>query len=195
MHAGDWRSGAQTPEGEAESVFYLHPDGLLSAEAPKQEAPGRRARHDPDHPVPTSGGNILMSGFPAGSFDQQDIQARSDVLVYTGAPLQSDWEMLGTVQAHLRMTLSRPGLPIGLRISDVKPDGSAWNVVDTVQAGEHTIDIGRTAYRFSAGNRLRLEIYLSSFPRIESGTSPDWAKIHGTSQLHVSAGTSPVFQD
>ncbi|SDW41977.1 hypothetical protein SAMN05421781_1353 [Marinococcus luteus] len=195
MRAGEWRSGAEIPEGQSETVFYLHPDGLLSTEAPKQGAPGRRVRHDPDHPVPTSGGNILMSGFPAGSFDQQEIQERSDVLVYTTAPLRSDWEMLGTVQARLRMTLSRPGLPVGLRISDVKPDGSAWNVVDTVQAGEDTIDIGRTAYRFSAGNHLRLEIYLSSFPRMESGTSPARADIQGTSQLHVTAGTSPAFQN
>lgn len=195
MNASEWRSGAEVPEGQAGALFYLQPDGMLSGEIPKQEPPGRQVVHDPDHPVPTSGGNILMSGFPAGSFDQQEIQARNDVLVYTGAPLQSEWEILGTVQAHLRMTLSRSGLPIGLRVSEVKPDGSAWNVVDTVQAEERTIDIGRTAYRFSAGSRLRMEIYLSSFPRMENRQHPVWAEIHGASQLHVSAETPPVFKD
>ncbi|WP_022792407.1 CocE/NonD family hydrolase [Marinococcus halotolerans] len=195
MNAGEWRSGADIPEGRTEAVFYLQPDSLLSGEAPKQEAPGRRVRHDPDHPVPTSGGNILMSGFRAGSFDQQEIQKRGDVLVYTSAPLSKDWEVLGTVQAHLRLTLSRPGLTVGLRVSEVTPDGSSWNVVDTVQAGERTIDIGRTAYRFLAGSRLRVEVYLSSFPRAESSLEPVWAEIHGDSKLHVSAGTSPVFQD
>ncbi|MDZ5784186.1 CocE/NonD family hydrolase [Marinococcus luteus] len=197
MNAGKWRSGTKIPEGNSETVFYMHSDGLLFGDAPEQ-ASSIRIEHDPDYPVPTIGGNILMSGFPAGSFDQQEVQARSDVLVYTSAPLQENWEMLGTAQARLWMNASRPELPIGLRISEVQPDGSAWNVMDSLEgqpeaAGKRVIDIGRTAYWFSAGSRLRVEIYLSSFPRIENGTSPAWAEIQGSSQLHVIAGTLPVF--
>ncbi|WP_079474845.1 CocE/NonD family hydrolase [Marinococcus halophilus] len=197
MHTGEWRGSWEIPRGQTEAVFYLCQDGRLAVKAPGQ-AFGHRVEHDPKDPVPTNGGSILMSGFPAGSFDQQHLQKRSDMLVYTSGPLAENWEVSGNVQACLQVNASRPRLPVGLRVSEVKPDGASWNVVDTVQAqphadGELSINIGRTAYRFSAGNRLRLEIYLSSFPRIQSGATPAWTEVRSVSQLRITAENSPRF--
>src|SRR5699024_12397422 len=63
-------------------------------------------------------------------------------------------------------------LDLFIRVSDVHPDGSAYNVVDAMQRKKvtkdepvcMTIDINYTAYRIKAGHQLRVSIAGSNAP-------------------------------
>jgi putative CocE/NonD family hydrolase len=58
-HGGRWREEWEWPLARTRyTPFYLHHDGLLSPELPGSDAPPRRYTFDPEHPVPTIGGNL-----------------------------------------------------------------------------------------------------------------------------------------
>lgn len=61
MGANTWREAASWPPPGAGSVrYYLHPGGLLSPRALVTGAEPYRFVHDPDDPVPTCGGPLLL---------------------------------------------------------------------------------------------------------------------------------------
>lgn len=42
-----------------------------------------------------------QAALPAGAYDQREIESRSDVLVYTTPPLESEVEVTGPIECHL----------------------------------------------------------------------------------------------
>ncbi len=90
-------------------------DGTLTTTAPEEESSSTTFRFDPNHPVPTIGGNIssnqgLMTN---GGYDQRPrddthaannrlpLSERPDVLVFRTEPLAADLEVTGTVTVKL----------------------------------------------------------------------------------------------
>lgn len=63
--------------------YYLHGDGSASSSAPavNEGQASTSFVYDPANPVPTRGGNNL--DIPCGPLDQTDIDARSDVILFT----------------------------------------------------------------------------------------------------------------
>ncbi|CAI7999494.1 Cocaine esterase [Geodia barretti] len=102
MGANEWRSEQEWPLARTQYTdYYLHSegkantasgDGGLSVDAPEDEA-ADVFLYDPRNPAPTRGGALCCgaSFVPGGAYDQQDIEARNDVLCYTTPPLSSDW--------------------------------------------------------------------------------------------------------
>jgi len=183
------------PPGAKELRLYLHSggranglwgDGVLSAEAPGEE-PADRFVYDPENPVPTRGGGLCCSDvyLPGGAFDQREVEARPDVLVYTSAPLERDLEVIGPVKVRLFVASSAPDTDFTAKLVDVYPDGRAINVTDgilrlryrngreraeLVEPGrvyEVEVDLWYTAHVFRAGHRVRLEVSSSNFPRFD----------------------------
>ncbi|MGH8580870.1 MAG: CocE/NonD family hydrolase [Gammaproteobacteria bacterium] len=74
-------------------------DGKLRTALPAEPEPPDVYRYDPQLPVPTRGGAML--GPRAGIHLQEDVEARSDVLVYTPEVLQHDMEVTGPITAVL----------------------------------------------------------------------------------------------
>lgn len=131
---------------------------------------------DPENPVPTHGGNVLVAGQRSGMFEQGHIQDRDDVLVYTSEPLEADLDTLGTIQASIWASSETPLLDIFIRVSDVEPNKQVYNVVDTFHRESVVdkdkpfcvkLDVNHTAYRFKAGHSLRVEIAASNAPRFD----------------------------
>ncbi len=183
------------PPGAKELRLYLHSggrangllgDGVLSAEAPGEE-PADRFVYDPENPVPTRGGGLCCSDvyLPGGAYDQREVEARPDVLVYTSAPLERDLEVIGPVKVRLFVASSAPDTDFTAKLVDVYPDGRAINVTDgilrlryrngkeraeLVEPGrvyEVEVDLWYTAHVFRAGHRVRLEVSSSNFPRFD----------------------------
>ncbi len=123
--------------------------------------------------------------FVGGSFDQKVAEARSDVLVYTTAPLTKTIELAGPVRVSLYLSSDRKDTDLTIKLLDVYPDGRAYNLDESIQrvrwrdgwdkpvfmeAGHvYKVDIGplQTSNAFLPGHRIRVEVSSSNFPRFE----------------------------
>ncbi len=215
MGANVWRDEQEWPLARAvERRYYLHSqghantlhgDGSLSTEPPDDESADQYT-YDPANPVITRGGALLMAPeYPAGPFDQRPIEGRTDVLVYTSAPLSEDLEVTGPISVHLWAASSASDTDFVARLVDVHPDGYAQNLTDGIiraryrhaprggeevliepgQAYEYEIDLWSTSNLFKAGHRIRLDITSSNFPRWDR--NPNTGQPLGASAEMISA--------
>lgn len=196
MGANSWRASETWPPADMrQETWYLHSaghansasgGGLLSPEAPAAE-PADSFVYDPENPVPTVGGSTLMHPlFRAGALDQQTIETRDDVLVFTSAPLERPLVLAGPVTARLYVATDGPDTDFVARLVDVYPDGRAMTLTDGVTrmryregiespAGliepgrvyEIIVNLWATAVTFLPGHQVRLDVTSSNFPRWE----------------------------
>jgi uncharacterized protein len=173
MGANQWRSEAEWPPARAvDTPWFLGPEGALT---PVKESTSSTASYtyDPGDPVPTVGGAILLPDRPAGVFDQKPVEDRPDVLVFTSEPLTDDLEVTGRVTATITAATDGPTTDWVVRLCDVHPDGTSYNVTDgitRVQTTPHepaaaTVDLWSTSMVFKAGHRIRVQVTSSCFPR------------------------------
>ncbi len=197
MGANIWKSSESWPPANMTiRRWYLHSqgcantsagDGALSEQANATDEPADGFPYDPANPVPTVGGATLMHPiFRAGPIDQRSIEARSDMLVYTSAPLEQPLEVSGPVSVTLSVASDAPDTDFVARLVDVAPDGAAITLTDGIvrmryrdgvgasagplepgQVYTVTIDLWSTANVFLPGHRIRLDVTSSSFPRWE----------------------------
>ncbi|WP_255345574.1 CocE/NonD family hydrolase [Streptomyces chartreusis] len=175
MGANQWREEQQWPLARAvDTDLFLRADGGLAFDAPQADEGSDTYVYDPDDPVPTTGGALLMSSeFRSGPLDQAAVEERSDVLVYTTEPLTEDMEVTGRVRALVHAATDAPTTDWVVRLCDVAPEGISLNVVDGIvranttpgEFTEHAVDLWSTSYVFRAGHRLRVQITSSNFPR------------------------------
>ena len=191
-----WRTEQEWPLARAQDrdIYFhsagkansLNGDGLLSVDAPTQEPPDVYL-YDPRDPVPTQGGPLccIQAFVPGGAYDQQEIESRSDVLVYSTSPLESDLEVTGPVSLTLYAASSAPDTDFTAKLVDVAPCGCARNLTDSIiraryrmstdtpqpiepgQVYKYEIDLVATSNVFKKGHRIRLEVSSSNFPRFD----------------------------
>ncbi len=158
-----------------------HGDGFLSTQLPGEEQTDIYL-YDPRHPAPTRGGQT-GSYFIQGAFNQQEIEARADVLVYTSPPLETDLEVTGPIELVLWASSSAVDTDFTGKLVDVWPDGKAYNLVDSIVRARYreseyeanfikpgkiyrySFNLGATSNVFKAGHSIRVEISSSSFPK------------------------------
>ncbi len=217
MGTNEWRDEYEWPLARTRyTPFYLHSegsantlegDGVLGRETPREERPDTYT-YDPADPVPTRGGNTLI--IPVGAYDQREVEARPDVLVYTSAALEEPLEVTGPLELVLYAASSAVDTDFTAKLVDVRPDGYAQNLADGIlraryresgrfpklltpdEPTEFRIDLWATSHVFQAGHRIRLEVSSSNFPRFDRNlnTGEDQA----TGVRHVPA-TQTVFHD
>lgn len=176
--------------GPTGSITSLN-DGRLGRNPPAHDEPPASFRYDPDQPVPTLGGNTLF--IANGPRDHRAADQLS--LTFTSAPLGQDFEVTGPVTATLHAMSSAVDTDWTVRLSEVWPDGRSINIVDGIQRARYRddpakasliepgriytyeIDLWATSTVFKAGNRLRVSVHSSNFPRwtrnLNSATSPE----------------------
>ena len=144
--------------------------------------------YDPMDPVATLGGN--HSGpqdhpeiIRVGVLDQRPNWDRPDVLVFETTVLEKDLEVTGSVTATIYASTSAPDTDFLVRLIDVEPDGTAWNLTDGIirarfrngiydppellEPGEvfaYEIELLPTSNVFLAGHRIAVHVTSSSFP-------------------------------
>ena len=190
MGENRWREEEAWPLARARSTkLYLHDgpsgtlaslnDGGLSATPPGAFERPDSFRYDPDRPVPTLGGNTLFI-----ASGPQDHRAADELsLTYTSDVLAEDLEVTGPVTAVLYAMSSAVDTDWTVRLSEVYPDGRSINIVDGIQRARYRddpaaatliepgrlyrydIDLWATSNLFRAGNRLRVSVHSSNFPR------------------------------
>jgi uncharacterized protein len=182
--AGEWRDLPDwPPPGTVQQPWYLGVGDTLSTQQP--DDPGREAvfRYDPASPTPTVGGATMVPA--AGTRDNKAVEERSDVLVFTSAPLDRSVEVIGDVWAELSATRDNPNADLFARLCDVDPHGKSVNIGDgiirlngTPLAGLVRISVSGVAHRFQAGHRIRLQV--------AGGAHPRFARNPGNGQLDAS---------
>jgi uncharacterized protein len=174
MGRNRWRDESGWPPARAVSErWFLREDGLLANDGPGGEGV-TEFDYDPGDPVPTLGGQTVMSrAYPAGPLDQSRIEGRDDVCVFTSAPLAEELEVTGRLRAVLQVESSAPSTDWVARLCDVDPDGRSFNLCDGIlriaagadEAREVEVDLWSTCNVFLPGHRLRVHVTSSSFPR------------------------------
>lgn len=133
--------------------------------------------YDPANPVPTCGGRALF--VPDGPRRQAEAEVRDDVLVHTSLPLDHAVTVMGEVTADLWFSTSGRSADVTAKLVDVHPDGSAFNVVDSVirsafepdRPAHVRMSLGSVAATFLPGHHIRLQVSSSNFPRLDRNPS------------------------
>jgi putative CocE/NonD family hydrolase len=175
MGANTWRTAPSWPPPSTRTQrWYLGPSGRLDRDPPGESPAPTAFTYDPDDPVPTHGGAILLGdSFQPGPIDQGAIESRYDVALFTSAPLSSAVDVTGRVRVLLRCRSSAPSTDWVARLCDVHPDGRSLNICDGITRVQRRadaldlieIDLWSTSNLFLPGHRLRLQITSSCFPR------------------------------
>ncbi len=227
MGANRWETAdAWPPPAARKQIWYLgsggkanslYGDGRLSRDAPAAEgdssAPTDTFPYDPMNPVISLGGGVCCTGdaVTAGVFDQREREARHDVLVYTSEPLDEPLKISGFVEAILYVSSSARDTDFSLKLVDVFPDGTAYNIDETIQrarfrqgydqqvfmepGGVYELPISSmsTSNTFEKGHRIRLEVSSSNFPRFARNLNTggdNWSESEGvvaTNSVHHSS--------
>ncbi len=185
MGADEWREADHWPPLSRPTSYFLQQKSQLSIQPPVEVSAPDHYRYDPAQPTPSVGGPLL-SGV-AGPKDNREVEARSDVLVYTTAELAEAVEINGWVKLVLYVRSSLPHTDFFGRLCDVWPDGRSINICDgllrvepgtgeVMPDGSRRLEIGlwATAQRFERGHSLRLQV--------SSGAHPRWTRNLGTGE-------------
>jgi putative CocE/NonD family hydrolase len=171
-----------TSQGNANSVFG---DGGLSTKAPDSKDNPDGFTYDPRYPVPMYGGGFCCLGpkYQSGSFDQRQMEARHDILVFSSGPLKEGVEVSGPVEITLYVSSDVRDTDFTVKLVDVYPDGRAYNLDDTIQRARYRegydkevfMEKGKvvklpvssmsTSNYFGPRHRIRIEVSSSNFPR------------------------------
>ncbi len=141
--------------------------------------------YDPMSPVNSNGGGVCCIGnaVSGGAYDQQEIETRDDVLVYTSEPLKNGFEVTGFIDSTIYLSSDVKDTDITIKLIDVYPDGTAYNIDETIQRVRYRegfdkevfmdkekvykVNLSRmsTSNFFKKKHKIRIEISSSNFPR------------------------------
>jgi putative CocE/NonD family hydrolase len=189
MGANRWRDEDDWPLARARTTpWYLRTGGGLAQEPPGDEVPDAYV-FDPRDPAPTIGGATSLPArrlkSNAGPLDQRALEERADVLVYTTEPLERPTEITGPLTAVLHVATDAADTDFVVKLTEVWPDGrsillaegvlrcryrNGFERQDPVEPGAVyalNVDLVATSNVFAAGNRIRVLVTSSSFPRFD----------------------------
>ncbi|WP_233345888.1 CocE/NonD family hydrolase [Saccharomonospora iraqiensis] len=154
--------------------WHLGVGRTLSQNRPSSaETPDHYAYNPADLMIRRGGNLVMIDDYSAGSFDQRDIEQRTDVLTYTSEPRAENLEVTGRIRMRLHAATDEPSTDWLVRLCDVDAQGVSRNIVDGVvrvhgtpgEPAEHEIDLWSTSNVFLAGHRIRVQVASSNFPR------------------------------
>ncbi|MBT2689254.1 CocE/NonD family hydrolase [Bacillus sp. ISL-47] len=220
-NSGYWRTEKEWPLARTEyTKYYLRDgksgtihslnDGVLSPEKPKANEKPDAYTYDPDNPVETVGGN-LSGTTPAskrGPQDQQEIE--QGVLTFTTDALKEDTEVTGPIEVKLWASSSAKDTDFAVKLTEVSPDGRSIIIQDSIiraryresreketllnpgEVYEYTIDLGTTSNIFNKGNRIRVDVSSSNYPRFDN--NPNTGNKWGTDSESIIAENT-IYHD
>jgi putative CocE/NonD family hydrolase len=222
MGDNKWRDEDDWPLSRAQPTAYFLTsagkantaagDGALSSSPASRSSSSDEYLYDPMKPVPTIGGPLCCDAahLAPGPRNQQDVEARSDVLVYSTPPLDRDLEVTGPITLDLFAKSSAVDTDFTAKLVDVGPDGFAQNLTEGILRAryrestssakpivpgkiyEYKIDLWSTSNVFLKGHKIRLEVSSSNFPRFDRNLNTGHSA--GVSQAEVTA-TNTIYHD
>ena len=195
MGSNKWQSSEVWPPENIEmTTFYLssdgsantmYGDGKLTTLKRKIKNNSDSFLYDPMDPVTSNGGGVCCMGnaVKGGAYDQQEVETRDDVLVYTSEILKNGFEVTGFINSSIYISSDVKDTDITIKLIDVYPDGTAYNIDETIQrvryregydkevfmekGNVYKVDLSQmsTSNYFKKNHKIRIEISSSNFPR------------------------------
>jgi putative CocE/NonD family hydrolase len=203
-HGGHWREEKTFPlERTKPTPYYLQANGKLGTVKPEKSR-SITYRFDPNHPVPTIGGNISsFTGFvEPGGFDQRcrketlyasdelPLSQRRDVLVFQTEPLEQDIEATGPIEVKLFVSSTAVDTDFTAKLIDVYPPNPDYPLGFDLNIGDSIV---RMRYRNSPAKAEMMEpgeVYEATIKLYP--TSNVFAKGHRI-RVDVSSSNFPRF--
>ena len=146
--------------------------GVLRAKASRDANAKSSFLSDPAHPLRDPFGDVL------GAHDYRALEGHDGVLNFDSVPVTSDLEVTGKIRAEIFLSSEARDLDLWVRILDVAPDGTAYNLMspgpDVQRAsyrsgtkrellkpgGVYTVKLENliTSNLFRSGHRLRVQV-------------------------------------
>ena len=174
-----WRDEDTWPLAHAHrQTYYLRSESdsaryaRLNETSPTKPGSYNEFFSDPAHPLTDRYGTY-------GAHDYRSFAGRKDVLVYDTDPMLADTEVTGPISAEIYISADAPDLDLWVRLLDVAPDGTAFNLMspgldvlrasyrneklqpELLKPGEIyklTLDHMLTSNVFGAGHQIRIQI-------------------------------------
>ncbi len=196
MGSNKWQSSDVWPPAESVmTTYYLDSEGKANSRNGNGSLTAKKPRkanldtfkYDPMNPVNSYGGNVCCTGnaVQGGAYDQQEMELRDDILVYTSGPLEEGVEISGFIESYLYLSSDVKDTDVTIKLIDVYPDGKAYNLDETIQRvryregydKEVMMEDGKvyevkmtpmsTSNYFEKGHSIRIEVSSSNFPRFD----------------------------
>jgi len=197
MGINKWQTSAVFPPENVKMTPYylssgghansLYGDGKLSLSKPEGNQSPDEFTYNPLNPVPSHGGNVCCTGnaVQGGAFDQQQMETRNDILVYSTEPLKNGVELTGFIETTLYVSSDAKDTDFTIKLIDAYPDGTAYNLDETIQRARYREGYDKEVFMekdkiyklkmtpmatsnfFEKGHQIRIEISSSNFPRFE----------------------------
>lgn len=171
-----WTSNEDNFEAVGTSVLYLTASEKLTS---LDGAGSSSFVSDPSNPSPTIGGATLSDDLEQGPYDQNSLDARTDVITFSTAELNDEVSISGRVSLNLYISSDQPDCDIAVRLVDVYPDGRSMLITDGIQrmrfrSGDYTetgeemmedgvvydvtIDLPFTNYSWLPGHKIKIYV-------------------------------------
>ncbi len=184
MGENAWREGDGWPIAPTRRLsFFLSRDAVASGQLVTDAAAVRGEAtsfvSDPANPLTDPFANRV------GAHDYRELKQRTNVASFETEPFESDLTVVGAIQAEIRLSADAPDADLWVKVYDVAPDGTAFNLMSPgldVQRAS-TRDGGLlprllkkgevvalkfsdlyTGNRFAKGHRLRVMLMPEFFP-------------------------------
>jgi len=183
-----WREADRWPiPGTRSDTLYLSAPaegsriGELSARRPDSRRPTSAYVANPAKPVTDPYADR------SGAHDYRELASRSDVLTFETPPLANDVEVVGAIAAEVYLAADAPDADLWVKVLDVAPDGTAYNLMAPGS------DVIRASYRDRTARRSLLEprrVYLLRLPGLLTGNT---FKQGHRIRVHVMSSFAPNY--
>ena len=162
MGENQWHESPSWPPAATRTAYYMvrtDEKGTLSPQMPAAKAKPFSFISDPSGPV--------MNPYESsGAHDYREFAKRRDVLSFETAPLERDTEVSGPIEAIAYISCDCRDADLYLRLLDVAPDGTAYNVMspglDVIRASYRDLARGQQLLKPGQIYELRLEHLITS---------------------------------
>ena len=164
--------------------YYLQADGSLQTSQSIRDS--LTFSYNPNSPSPTIGGATMRNDLVQGPYDQVPaVESRFDLVTFETSISTQDLKIKGKPEAHFYISSDRKDTDVAVRLTEVYPDGRSMIIMDGIQRMRFrngfritdtafmqpgmvypvSIELQSTAITIKAGNKLRLIVTSSNYPR------------------------------
>jgi putative CocE/NonD family hydrolase len=122
-----------------------------------------------------------------GAHDYRELVRREDLLTFDTTPVAADTEITGPIESDLFLSCDCRDFDLWMRLYDVSPDGTAWNLMSTGN------EVQRVSYRDAAAQRRLIEPGQLIELRISGLATSNLFRQGHRIRVQVSGSFSPIF--